>query len=188
MISKLEDYLLKKENTIKIEKDWIYIDSVIATPIGIYGFKTFQNEEELMDSWMDSCSELSTKVQANISNQLDNLRWDIYLIFFIENPISTSTRKIIENDKKFFKKIVISNNEIDQYRIPFILNILDDGINDESGAKSILPQENIFLTNLKSTLSGVALEMFGDEFFIDGDKFDAKKIYQLLKENKEIIP
>ncbi|WP_420489008.1 ABC-three component system middle component 1, partial [Neobacillus vireti] len=81
------------------------INSVIASPKGIYGFVEFETEDELIQKWEDCSYELSTKVQAKLSEHLDNLRWDIYLILIVNSNISPLSRKVIENDRKFFKKI-----------------------------------------------------------------------------------
>ncbi|MEH7274707.1 hypothetical protein, partial [Neobacillus vireti] len=86
----------------------------------------------------------------------------------------------------FFKKIVISNNEVELHRLPFMFDNMKNK-NRETETDVIIHQEDMFLESLKNLLSDQAREMFGSDFFVNGDKFGSEEIYQLLKQNKGVV-
>lgn len=178
MIDSLIGYLLINDEGVVIDKEWSYIDEAVATPMGIYGFKKFKNEEELKRDWINCSYELSTKVQANLSEELDNFRWDIYLIFYVEDQISTINRKLIENDKKFFRKIVLNNFDKDIERVPFIFS----GKKSENVQEVEIYIENlIFLKTLKETLDYSTIQILGEDFF-EAEDLNSDSLFLLLND------
>lgn len=178
MIDILISYLLNENEGVKIEKHWSYIDDVIATPMGIYGFKTIKDEIELKTHWLNCSYELSTKVQANLLEELDDFRWDIYLLFYVEEKVSTTARKLIENDRKFFRKIVLNNSDKDKQRIPFMFsNQKYLGIQEEN----FYLENSVFFEELKGKLESSKIQELGDDFF-KLNNLSSDRLFLLLKE------
>lgn len=182
MIDLINNYLLDEIKAIKVERDWIKINSVYAAKQGIYGFVEYQTEQELIENW-ESCSyELATKIQARLPESIDNLRWDIYLIYLLNDSISPLIRKIIENDRRFFKKIVMSKKEMDLNRLPFMF----DFSSKKDNVETVIHQDKIFLESLNNLLSEKGRRVLGEKLFELDDKFDSDKIYQVLNQKEEV--
>jgi hypothetical protein len=155
---------------------------VYASTQGIYAFVEIDNEEELTNRWEDCSYELATRVQAKLPNSIDNLRWDIYLIFFVNGTTTPLLRKLIENDRRFFKKIVFTNNELNLNRLPFMF----DFIKHIENKGNIIFQDSMFLESLRGVLSENAINLLGESFFKNGEKLDSEGIYQILKQAEDV--
>ncbi|ANU26319.1 ABC-three component system middle component 1 [Planococcus versutus] len=173
--------ILKEKNAIEIEKKWINLDEVYILPQGIFGLVELRDTEELENKWESCALELATKVQGRLSDSFDYLRWDIYLILFVNSDTPTLVRKIIENDRRFFKKIVINNRESDTNRLPFVFDFSTPP-NDSS---LIIHQESMFLDSLKNILPHSVKKIFAEDFFENGPEYESIDIYKLLKNKKD---
>jgi hypothetical protein len=183
VIEVIKEFLLEDIKAIELENDWINLDVVYASPQGIYGLVEIETEEELANQW-EACSyELATRVQAKLPESLDNLRWDIYLIFLVRGNTSPLLRKLIENDRRFFKKIVVTKDEVNLNRLPFMFNF----ITHDAAKGSFIHQEYMFLNSLKSVLSQKAIDLLGEIFFENGEKLNSEDIYQLLKQTGDVV-
>ncbi|WP_371747643.1 ABC-three component system middle component 1 [Terribacillus sp. DMT04] len=181
MINAIKRILEDELNAIEIKKSWSSLNNVYATPQGIYGLVEFANIEKMENEWENCAAELATRVQAQLQNGIDNLRWDIYLIMLVDNNIPTLLRKVIENDRRYFKKIVINSRELDLNRLPFIFDFNITSI----GAELLIQQESMFLKSLRNTLSDKSKKVFGEEFFDNGQNYSSVDIYNLLNQTKE---
>ncbi|MBW3111596.1 hypothetical protein KYJ26_07130 [Bacillus sp. MCCB 382] len=183
MINLIKDFLVEELRAIELENDWINIDVVYASTQGIYGFVELENEVELTARWEECSYELATRVQAKLPNSIDNLRWDIYLIFLVNDITSPLQRKLIENDRRFFRKIVIPNNEVNLNRLPFMF----DFIKQFQSKRLVIHQEKMFLNSLKSVLPESATRLLGESFFQNGEEIDSDGIYQLIKKAEGVF-
>lgn len=174
--------ILKEKNAIEIERKWINLDKVYIFPQGIIGLAEFENYEYLERNWESCALELATKVQGKLPDSIDHLRWDIYLILFVNSDTTTLLRKKIENDRRFFKKIVINNKEIDTNRLPFVFEF--NSLTKDSS--KIIHQESMFFDSLKNTLSQSSKNLFGNDFFRTAQDYNSTDIYNLLKYKKDV--
>ncbi|MFE5365776.1 ABC-three component system middle component 1, partial [Bacillus cereus] len=122
-MSKLNEIFKLKGDGYFLNVQLMYLDYLYVSHQGIYGLKTFKNVEELKKDWEYVQLEFATKIQRKLSGGVSDLRWDMYLVFYIEDEISINTRKIIENDKTFFRKLIITPNEIIENKLLLTLEI-----------------------------------------------------------------
>ncbi|KAB7665555.1 ABC-three component system middle component 1 [Bacillus sp. B1-b2] len=155
------------ENYGKLQKftqlEFAYIDRVYASPEQIFGIASFETEEQLLDNWEKSADELAVKIQGRLNGDLRDLKWDIYLILFVQQyDILTINRKVIENDRQYFKKIILTMKDHPfSQKLPLTLEIqLEDEL--------IVFNDFHFLQELKNHLETDVIERIGSGFF-EGD-------------------
>ncbi|MCP3808134.1 hypothetical protein NLX78_12925 [Paenibacillus sp. Lou8.1] len=140
--------------------DFNYLDTVYVSPEQIYGLVQFETEEELRKNWEKAADELAVKLQSRLIKELHMLKWDIYLMVIItQNQIDTSYRKLIENDRHYFRKIVITKND-DPYinRIPFVLDLT-------TNKELLIFNDNEFFEEFRECLQKSTLSKLPQEFF-----------------------
>jgi len=165
-ISKLNEFNL-------INKEWQFLDFVYVSNKSIYGLKEFDTIDNLEDEWESCQMEFATRIQARLEDSYDGFRWDMYLIFFINEEVSSITRKHIENNRMYFRKIVISHNEIIEERLPFILSF-----NDSFNA--FIYGHNHFLLKLEEELTNQEIGKIGRDFFSSENNHSEEEIYNLI--------
>lgn len=159
-----------------VEIEFAYLDAVYASPEQVYGVAVFQNERQLQDGWERASDELAVKLQSRLKGQLKPLRWDLYLILLItEEEVADVLRKKIENDRHYFRKIVLTPRdrtpEDRPYadRLPFFLDIMP------TEDKFLMFGDVQFLQELEFHLSQGAVQRLGRGFFegeIDDEALD----------------
>ena len=112
MDDKVIEYFRNKDTFIEfknIELDLLEV--VFCSPQQIFGIARFKDEESLRRYWEKVSHEFAVRVQSQLVASLYNLKWDMYLILVIQNSIKDiELCKQIENDRMYFKKIVISSD------------------------------------------------------------------------------
>lgn len=112
MVHEVIEYFRNKNNFIEFKK--IELDSleiVFASPQQIFGIALFEDEDSLKRGWGKASEEFAVRIQSQLVESLYNLKWDMYLILVIETNIeNVELCKRIENDRMFFKKIIIAKN------------------------------------------------------------------------------
>lgn len=122
------------KNQYLIKEDQDYIDEVrYYKKKLILVIKKFDTYRELKENYYKILDKVAAHIQDKIEDELDNLRWNIYLAFIIsEKSYGTNELeaiKEIEMDKYCCKKYVLSNidlkeiNEVIEERIPIFLNL-----------------------------------------------------------------
>ncbi|WP_127545557.1 MULTISPECIES: ABC-three component system middle component 1 [Paenibacillus] len=148
--------------------DFNYLDTVYASSEQIYGLVQFETEEELRENWEKAADELAVKLQSRLIKELHMLKWDIYLmVICTQNQIDTSYRKLIENDRRYFRKIVITKKD-DPYisKVPFVLDLT-------SNKELLIFNDNEFFEELRECLQKSTLSKLPQEFFnskLSGDQ------------------
>lgn len=93
-ISKGLKLWVKKENNFKI-----YIFSI-----------KFDSENEFMNEWEDLISKIAYHYQADLENpMLEIEKYNMYVFFFVHDPIRNNLKFTIEHDKYSTRKIVVDN-------------------------------------------------------------------------------
>ncbi|WP_442602808.1 ABC-three component system middle component 1 [Paenibacillus sp. KN14-4R] len=167
MIEELIEFFEKNEFIKLNQLKFNYLNAVCVSPERIYGFVQFETEAELRENWEKAADELAVKLQSRLIKELHMLKWDVYLIVIItQNQIDTSYRKLIENDRHYFRKIVITKNDAPYInRIPFVLDLT-------SNKELLIFNDNEFLEEFreclqKSTLSKLPLDFFNPKLTAD---------------------
>ena len=111
---------------------------------------------------------------SRFSGALHDLRWDMYLVLAVaEGAVSDLLRKTIENDRLYFRKLVLAPDDTPHFdRLPFV--------RIEPGQELVLFQESEFLEQLKARLSPAAVERLGEAFFANGTA-DAAGLFGLTR-------
>lgn len=156
-----------------VSREWQFLDYIYISNKSIYALKEFNTVSCLEDEWESCQMEFATRVQAKLGDSYDGFRWDMYLIFFINEEVSSTDRKYIENNRMYFRKIVISNNEIIEERLPFDLTY-----KDSFGA--LIYGHSHFLLRLKEQLIDQTIERMGNDFFSGEKNYSEEEIYNLV--------
>ncbi|BBH24051.1 hypothetical protein Back11_53960 [Paenibacillus baekrokdamisoli] len=137
-----------------------YLNAVYVSTEQIYGFVHFETEAELRENWEKAADELAVKLQSRLNKELHMLKWDVYLIVMIsQNQIDTSYRKLIENDRHYFRKIVITKNDAPYInRIPFVLDLTSD-------KDLLIFNDNEFYEEFRECLKQATLSKLPQDFF-----------------------
>lgn len=143
-----------------VEIKFFDLNSVYISPEQAYGIAVYDNEEQLINNWERSADELAVKVQSRLTGELSSLKWDMYLVLFVkQNGISTVTRKKIENDRHFFKKILLTEEDYPfSFKLPLLLDI-------KPHEEFVVFNDYHFLQELKGFLSTHTIESIGLDFF-----------------------
>lgn len=122
------------KNQYFTEEDQNYIDEVrYYKKKLILVIKKFDTYRELKENYYKILDKVAAHIQDKIEDELDNLRWNIYLTFIIREKSyginELEVIKEIEMDKYCCKKYVLSNidlkeiNEVIEEGIPIFLNL-----------------------------------------------------------------
>ncbi|PFX61617.1 hypothetical protein COL36_10435 [Bacillus wiedmannii] len=175
-MSKLYEIFKLKGEGYFLNIQLMYLDHLYISHQGIYGLKTFNNAEELEKNWDHVQLEFATKIQRRLNGIVSDLRWDMYLVFYIEDEISINTRKSIENDKTFFRKLIITPNEILENKLLLTLEIEEE--------KDFIFENSQFLLEFEKTLTPQAKEKLKQDFFSKGQDYSDQDIYKLFSNRK----
>lgn len=81
-----------------------------------------KSEADLVELWGQVASIIAYEFQAKLESKLE--AWNIYLIFFVSDPVSKSIKYQIENDKFSMRKLVVGNADADFCVETFLSNEL----------------------------------------------------------------
>jgi|SRR5699024_9743360 len=174
----INDLYLLFENYKKFKKftrlEFSYLDKVYASPEQVFGIAFFETEDQLLENWEKAADELAVKIQGRLNGNLRDLKWDIYLILLINQPdILIVNRKVIENDRRYFKKIILTTKDRPfSNKLPLTLDIhLEDEL--------IVFNDYHFLQELKNHLETEVIEKMGSRFF-EGEISEKDLLLQII--------
>ncbi|ARZ62375.1 MULTISPECIES: ABC-three component system middle component 1 [Bacillus cereus group] len=112
MVDEIIEYFRGKVTFIEFKNmEFNLLKAVFSSPQQIFGIAVFDDEENLRRDWEKASQEFAIKVQSQLVDSLYNLKWDMYLILVIDTDmIDVELCKHIENNRMYFKKIVIAKN------------------------------------------------------------------------------
>lgn len=152
---------VEENGFLKLDQlDFSYLNAVYISPEQVYGFIQFETEEELRRIWEKASDELAVKLQSRLVKELKMLKWDVYLIITVtQNQIDTSYRKLIENDRHYFRKVVITENDFPyKDKVPFVLELTNDN-------ELLIFNDNEFFDQFRGCLQESTLNKLPIEFF-----------------------
>ena len=172
-MKRLDDLFINKDEFLLIEKEWQFLDNVYVSHKSIFGLKHFETIEQLMNEWERCQTEFASRVQGKLKHNYDGYRWDMYLVIYVDEELNLIDRKYLENDRLYFRKIVISKSEIVEERLPFRLTYTDS-------FNSFLFAHDHFLAKLKEQLSEDVIRRLDEDFFNVGNQLSEEQIFNLI--------
>jgi len=98
------------------------------------------------------------------------------LLLYVNEELSSTDRKYIENNRFYFRKILISRSELIEERLPFILSY-DDSFD------TFLFGHDHFLTNLEEQLPEDILVSLNKNFFSKASQMTEDDIFNFMQES-----
>lgn len=153
-IKKLDDFY--EFQNIHIE----YIQYILASQDRLFGISYMQSEEVLKSNWLDVSQSFALNVQSLLNDTLYEFKWDMYLVFVLNAGVSEDLQKKIENDRRFFKKIVISleNNETLMNTIALTIESNKDEVHSVGTSDFVKVLENVVEEATRSSIDIKKLE------------------------------
>ncbi|MDQ6421936.1 hypothetical protein RB620_21130 [Paenibacillus sp. LHD-117] len=100
---------LEKLTDLKIR----HIDALYISMQNIYGIACYESQAQLASLWERAAYQLAYRVQNQLPGELDDLRWDMYLVLYVDEPqINYALKKRIESNQFFFRKIVLTQADL----------------------------------------------------------------------------
>ncbi|PWK13839.1 ABC-three component system middle component 1 [Tumebacillus permanentifrigoris] len=159
-----------------------HLQAVYASRQHLFAVAGYAGEVELLQNWNRAAHQLAFKVQRNMPLELDALRWDMYLLLFVDaDEVSAEVQKQIENNRFYFRKIVLTRadlaEELLRDRLPLWFG------DQQAGARptAVWFEEAQFLRKLEESVEEDAARQLGADFFANGVQ-DADELLQLLGE------
>lgn len=174
-MEELLDMFDRQQAFIRLEQFELQaVKAVYASPEQVFGIAVFPTEDHLRHGWKLATDELASQVQSRMSGALQDLRWDMYLVLAVtQGAVSDLLRKTIENDRLYFRKLVLAPDDTPHFdRLPFV--------RIRPGKELALFQESEFLEQLKARLSPAAAARLGESFFAKGTE-DAAALFGLTR-------
>lgn len=157
-----------------------FVNYVFASADQIIAISNFEDSKSLETHWEQAVIELAVNVQSRLEGDYDSLRWDVYMLFNIEDgvaPLELAVR--IENDRRFFRKIIIdSSKSIEHSKLPILFLHATD---NENG--NYLFNNADFMEQLGNSLQGNARNLLSPLFYFKGE-IDSKILTQFMLELK----
>ena len=149
MVDEVIEYFREKDAFFEFENmEFNLLKFVFSSPQQIFGIAVFEDEDSLRRDWEKVSQEGAVKVQSQLVASLYNLKWDMYLILVNQtNIVDMELCKHIENDRMYFKKIVIAKNlEKFHRKLPIELEV-------ENSEQLEVFSDKQFLEELKKVVS-----------------------------------
>jgi len=179
MINQVIEYfenndLFYKFDNIKLN----FLTQVFGSPQQIFGIAIYDNESLLRENWKKAGDEFAVNIQSQLSGPLYSLKWDMYLILVVESKVENiELCKQIENDRMYFKKIVLAENlEEFNRKLPIELKL------DNSDQLDFFSDKQ-FLVELKKIVSSEVAERLDLNIYESNsiDKANDKIFLELYK-------
>lgn len=180
-----EDLLLLFEENKRLTKinneGMANIDLIYASSEQIFAVSFYQDAATLEATWEDAAEELAVSVQSRLTGKYDALRWDMYLILFVERQsVPVDLKVSIENNRNFFRKIVVETNDSSDWNSLPVAVIQQVVASDDEVA---LFEQKDFLKQLWNTLPGHIAQYLENDLF-EQDELDATHLFEYLDKIK----
>ena len=105
---------------------WIY-EVVAKAPYNCHLFTLICNDNEaLNDYWEDLTENIAINFQINIENEIE--RWNVYLLFLLENEVPKEIKYKVEQDKYCCRKLVEDNLKITNFSEDYISGLITEKV------------------------------------------------------------
>jgi hypothetical protein len=161
-----------------------HLHAVYASRQHLFAVAGYAGEAELLQNWNRAAHQLAFKVQRNMPLELDALRWDMYLLLFVDaEAVSAEVQKQIENNRFYFRKIVLTRADLADEaflrdRLPLWFGVELEAVRPTA----VWFEEAHFLRRLAECVDEDAAAQLGANFFADGVQ-DADDLLRLLGES-----
>ncbi|WP_054024820.1 ABC-three component system middle component 1 [Bacillus sp. FJAT-28004] len=92
-----------------------HIDALYFSAQQIFAVASYAAQSLLENHWERAAYQFAYRVQNQIPGELDDLRWDMYLVLFVDTQeVSNALKKRIESNRFFFRKIIITRSDLDR--------------------------------------------------------------------------
>ena len=117
-----------------------YINKIFTSAEQIMGIAVLEKELDLKEMYDDIADEFAIAVQSQLKDKLTDLKWDMYLIYFVSDDITDENlKRKIENNRVYFKKFVFSKNYTDyKQKLPMNLTIKTEPQGDNFSEKAFV--------------------------------------------------
>ena len=126
MVNRVVEYFESNDMFYKFENMKLnFLTQIFGSPQQIFGIAIYENENLLKENWGKAGNEFAANIQSQLAGPLHNLKWDMYLILVVESNVENiELCKQIENDRMYFKKIVLAENLEEFYqKVPVELKL-----------------------------------------------------------------
>lgn len=160
-----------------------YINSVYASPEQVFAISVFSDEVSLLKGWEDAAEEVAIQIQSQLSGPYDLLRWDMYMLYWVEGPnISTEMKVRIENNRYFFRKLVLQSSDYPlSNKLPFITSYKRF---QTTANEAFLFEQTDFLNELQACLSPNVAPFINKRLFQTGVNSAEELIQSLIEKQK----
>lgn len=173
-MNRLHDLLSRQPSLVLLPQIQLrHVEAIYASPQHLFAIASYRSEAELLQNWSRAAHMLAFKVQRNMPLALDALRWDMYLLLVVEaEQVSAEVQKLIENNRFYFRKIVLSRDELEEEavlcdRLPLLFQ--EDQLEvAEERASTLWFEERHFLQKLAESVGEEQVEQLGADFFLKG--------------------
>ena len=149
MVNQVIPYFENNNTFIKFKNMKLnFLAEVFGSPQQIFGIAIYDNENLLRENWERAGTEFAVNIKSQLVGPLHNLKWDMYLILVVESNVKNiELCKQIENDRMYFKKIVLAENLEEFHRkLPIELKL-------ENSDQLEFFSDKQFLVELKKSVS-----------------------------------
>jgi len=151
------------------------LHAVYASPEQVYVVAAFSSTEEFIARWEAVAEAVAVTVQSQLTEELSDLRWDMYLLYVIaDSTVPAALRKQVENNRRFCRKLVLTPAEQPfSARLPLFLQL-------PAAAEGVLFDETDFWREWQAALPEEVKAQFGDSFWRQGEKQVEDVVQQLI--------
>lgn len=163
MIEKLRE-LLERAGYSQIPMSLDHVQAVLGSAEQLFAISVYTSAEQLKNGWQSAAHEVASTIQAQLTSELDGLRWDLYLLYLVDGGLDSELRSEIENSRLYFRKLVFTESDQPfENRLP-----LGIGSTLETRQELILFDDVAFLREFSEVVPQEVITRLGDRFFTDG--------------------
>ncbi|MDM1038372.1 ABC-three component system middle component 1 [Myroides odoratimimus] len=116
----------KKDYAERQLEYWIYgVDTKVPYTCHLFTLAC-SNNEDLNDYWEDLTENIAINFQINLEKEIE--RWNIYLLFLLENEVPKEIKYKIEQDKYCCRKLVEDNLKTADFSEGYISQLIREKI------------------------------------------------------------
>lgn len=116
MVQQIFDFFDQQSDLEKLTNVSIrHIDALYFSAKQIFAIVSYDSPSSLENNWERAAYQFAYRVQNQLPSELDDLRWDMYLVLFVDaQEISNALKKRIESNRFFFRKIIITSSDLNR--------------------------------------------------------------------------
>ncbi|OMD12604.1 ABC-three component system middle component 1 [Paenibacillus sp. FSL E2-0274] len=165
---------LEKLTDLKIR----HVDELYFSAEQIFGVSCYDSQLQMENYWERAAYQFAYRIQNQMPRELDDLRWDMYLVLYIDEPIvNHAFKKRIETNQFFFRKIVITQADLGRLAEKLPLGFNNPAV--EKGSERIWFEDHHFLMQWQSCVEISTRENL-DQALFHGNVDSVESLIQAL--------